>query len=720
MVSFHQLSCSDWAWHVGRRWFWKLLGRCSRRWRQTRGSWLRLAHQVPGRLRCYTPTVEALEPRCLMATNITAAFGAGTGGGPQVTVVFNDGTQMSFFAFDPGFNGGVSVALGQVNGNAIPDVVVAAGRGGGPEVKVFDGAMLVAGQVDVTADFLAFNPTYTGGLSLATGRINGTTHDDVVVAAGTRIRVFDGADLQKGQAVPTADFFALNPAFQGRMSIAVGRVNDTQNADIVVAVGAGGGPEVKVFGGTYLQMGHAVATADFFAFDPTFAGGVSLALGRVNGTQNADVVVGAGSGGGPEVKVFDGADLEKGLVVATADFFAFDPAFTGGVTVATGMINGTGHADVIVGAGPGGGPEVKIFDGASLAQGKVVVTADFLAFNPAFTGGAQVVATPLNQNGRNGLIVLPGPGGGPQVLVFTSTQLIVNVYSPIYTFYAFPVFFAGGFAGYDCFFGTQGFTGGTESFTPAGTAGYTPPAGTGGGFTPGGFTPGGDDTGGGFTGGDIGGGFTGGGDTGGGDAGGGDTGGGVSLRAAAASLGVGRQAPGTGTYLAPGMVSLAGASVTTNPPAGMPGSLLPTTELLSVIQQAISWWDAAGIDAAQDQKLRSVEFQIVNLGGDTLGRTTDGIIHLSPTAAGYDWFADPSGDDFENPTSIGLAATPGTSAASHMDLATVIAHEMGLVLGLKETNTPGDIMAPFLPAGVRRLPTAQDVDALFAQTASFH
>ncbi len=48
-----------------------------------------------------------------------------------------------------------------------------------------------------------------------------------------------------------------------------------------------------------------------------------------------------------------------------------------------------------------------------------------------------------------------------------------------------------------------------------------------------------------------------------------------------------------------------------------------------------------------------------------------------------------------------------------MDLATAIAHEMGHVLGLEHAATPGDIMAPFLPAGTRREPTAYDVDAAF-------
>jgi hypothetical protein len=131
--------------------------------------------------------------------------------------------------------------------------------------------------------------------------------------------------------------------------VAAGDVNGDGLADLVTGAGPSGGPHVMVFNGVDLSM-----LASFYAFTPGFPGGVNVAAGDVNGDGRADIITGAGPGGGPHVRVFSGVDLAE-----LASYFAYDVAFVGGVTVTAGDYNGDGVIDVITGPGWGGGPHVR-------------------------------------------------------------------------------------------------------------------------------------------------------------------------------------------------------------------------------------------------------------------------------------------------------------------------------------------------------------------------
>jgi hypothetical protein len=178
--------------------------------------------------------------------------------------------------------------------------------------------------------------------------------------------------------------------FRGGVTATLGDVTGDGTPDIVAGAGAGGGPRVQVFDGkTYALV------RDFFAFDPSFAGGVYLAAKHLTGDAADDIITGAGAGGGPHVKAFDGT---TGAVALS--FFAYDPAFAGGVSVASSPRVGLGK--IVTGAGPGGGPHVKVFDwetetrpglfGSLITErtGRYIEVASYFAFDPSFRGGVNV------------------------------------------------------------------------------------------------------------------------------------------------------------------------------------------------------------------------------------------------------------------------------------------------------------------------------------------
>ncbi len=325
-----------------------------------------------------------VEKGVVMTTN-SLVVGADAGHEPQVRVLNANGTErFSFLAYANTFQGGVRVATGDVNGDGVADIITGAGAGAGPHVKVFsgdDGSLLQS--------FFAYNPQFLGGVFVASGDINGDGRDDIITGTGSgaasHVKVFSGAN-----GAELRSFFAYGPTFLGGVHVAAGDVNGDGLADIVTGAGAGGGSHVKVFDGN-----SSATLRSFFAYTG-FQGGVFVAAGDLNGDGRADIVTGADTGGASHVKVFDGQ-----TATTLQSFFAFGPAFQGGVRVAVGDVDGDHDLDILAGAG--GGSHVKAFDGSTLNE-----VSSFFAFSGGTPPGVFVAAvSPPTQRRLN----LPAGGG---------------------------------------------------------------------------------------------------------------------------------------------------------------------------------------------------------------------------------------------------------------------------------------------------------------------
>ncbi|AWM41150.1 FG-GAP repeat protein [Gemmata obscuriglobus] len=298
-----------------------------------------------------------------LAAKPVVVVGPGPGGNGVVRVINGDGTVRADITAFAGFAGGVKVATADVTGDGAADLVVGTGAGAaGGHVKVFDGA-----TGELVYSFFAF-AGFAGGVDVTGGDINADGFDDIIVGAGAgapggHVKVYDGRT-----GAQLASFFSFDAAFLGGVTVAAGDFNADGLADVVVGAGPGAAPHVKIIEATSLlrvgsdgQIAGPALLASFFAFDPTFRGGVDVTAGAdfvANGV--AELVVGAGSGGAPHVKVINGTKVTRtdprGRIsddALLASFFAFDPAFRGGVRLGEADVDQDGIDELVIGAGRG-------------------------------------------------------------------------------------------------------------------------------------------------------------------------------------------------------------------------------------------------------------------------------------------------------------------------------------------------------------------------------
>ena len=218
-------------------------------------------------------------------------------------------------------------------------------------------------------------------------------------------------------------FSPFGAGFKGGVTTAVADVNNDGVSDLIVGAGAGGGPRVRVFNGA---TNFQTTLLDFFAFNSKFKGGVSVAGDDFNGDGFADIVVGAGAGGGPAVGIFDGKTGTR-----LTSFYAYNAGFRGGVSVASGDLDGSGFNSLVTGAGPGGGPQVRTWRNSMFYQnGNTPVlpgalsitmnpTSQFLAYQASYTGGV-LVSTGLNagSTGEFDRILTGTMTSGPRVTIW--------------------------------------------------------------------------------------------------------------------------------------------------------------------------------------------------------------------------------------------------------------------------------------------------------------
>lgn len=356
-------------------------------WRTGAGANLGFDVPRPAPLDDSVPTILPPTPAALRRFFV----GADAGGTPTVSIRDSTGQEISQTAvFDNSFTGGVRTASADFNNDGVLDGVVATGPGTITRVRILDGA--------TGAELAAFQPfeaAFTGGLYVAVGDVNADGRPDLIVTpdqgGGPVAAVYDGAKLVGGQSADASQIIRYlgidDSSFRGGARPTLGDVTGDGRAEIIVSAGFLGGPRITIWDGTSIATLAPRQLANFFAFENMLRNGAFVSSGDYNGDGLADVAFGGGPGGGPRVRVFNGQRLLAAGLFGTLDeiegaaqmnnFFAGDSNNRGGVRLASRDLTGDRIADLLTGAGSGAGSRVSVYAGTTLTTQASPGAADF-------------------------------------------------------------------------------------------------------------------------------------------------------------------------------------------------------------------------------------------------------------------------------------------------------------------------------------------------------
>ncbi|OGG92222.1 hypothetical protein A3H03_03455 [Candidatus Kuenenbacteria bacterium RIFCSPLOWO2_12_FULL_42_13] len=287
----------------------------------------------------------------------------GVGGGPQIRTFYEGQPYSQFFAFDKNKRLGANVASRDLNNDGQEEIVASAEKGEEPWVEIFD----IKGEYKTK--FLAYDKGMKQGVKVGVGDIDNDGQKEIIAVPQAGYQPLVRIYSQTGKFL--GEFLAFNKFFTGGLNISIGDVNDDNFGEIIIGGGPGSQSYVRIF--NY----HGQLISQFLAYN-NFFGGINVAFGDLDGDGNSEIVTAPMGKLTSQIKVFSAKGLSK------SNFYAYDKKFLGGVSVAVGDINGDGIDEIITGPGRSGGPHVKIFN----MSGKLL--SQFMAYQSTFKGGIKV------------------------------------------------------------------------------------------------------------------------------------------------------------------------------------------------------------------------------------------------------------------------------------------------------------------------------------------
>jgi hypothetical protein len=309
--------------------------------------------------------------------------------------------QNQFFKLYDGYWSGTSMATPVVSGSLALILSI------NPTISKQEALDILISSTD---DIRRLNPDYLG--KLGRGRVNvdravsiawlklSSQKPYIITSShtGSEPRIY----IRDKEGNEISSFLAYSENFKGGINIASGDVDGDGINEIVVGAKSGGGAHVRVFDT------EGKLKSQFFAFAPNLRSGVNIAVGDVNKDGIDEIVTTLDSGNSSKIKIYN----FKGNLIN--EFNAYDNMNIA-VNVAVGDISGDGKAEIVSSTKAGSGPQIRIFDMFGNLSGQ------FFAYDKNSRAGVEIAIGDidgLRDRNKKEIITSPGPGLEPEIRIF--------------------------------------------------------------------------------------------------------------------------------------------------------------------------------------------------------------------------------------------------------------------------------------------------------------